>query len=65
MIINFQTWVYKSIRVFSMVLFYDYKFSKMDISKILKQFSHVVLLYDYKFLEMGRQGNESFFFLET
>ena len=37
----------------------------MDISKILKQFSHVVLLYDYKFLEMGRQGNESFFFLET
>ena len=48
-----------------MVLFYDYKFSKMDISKILKQFSHVVLLYDYKFLEMGSQGNESFFFLET
>ena len=29
-------------------LFYDYKFSKMGISKILKWFIHIALFYDYK-----------------
>ena len=36
-----------------MVLFYDYKFSKMDISKILKQFIHMVAFYDYKFSKIS------------
>ena len=29
-------------------LFYDYKFSKIGISKILKWFIHIALFYDYK-----------------
>ena len=36
-----------------MVLFYDHKFSKMDISKILKWFVHMVIFYDYKFSKIG------------
>ena len=36
-----------------MVLFYDYKFWKMDISKILKWFAHMVLFPDYKFSKIG------------
>ena len=46
-----------------MVLFYDYKFSRMDISKILK-FIHMVYFCDYKFSKMGIQENESFFCLK-
>ena len=42
-------------RVFfiSIVLFYDYKSSKMGICKIFKYFIHMVLFYDYKFSKMG------------
>ena len=67
MIRNFQKWVYKeNVCLFIyMVLFYDYKFSKMGISKILKYFIHTVLFYDYKFSKMSIQGNEGFFLLET
>ena len=36
-----------------MVLFYDYKFSNMDISKIVKQFIHMVAFYDYKFSKIS------------
>ena len=36
-----------------MVHFFDYKFSKMGISKILQWFIHMILFYDYKFSKMG------------
>ena len=46
-----------------MVLFYDKKFLKRGISKILKQFIHIVLSYDYQFSKMGIQGKcVSFYF---
>ena len=52
----------KCLSFIHMVLFYDYKISKIGISKILKSFIHMVLFYDYKFSKIGIQGNESFSF---
>ena len=37
----------------SMVLFYDYKFSKMVIEKKCLSFIHMVLFYDYKISKIG------------